>query len=138
MRLIRGKCIDALGIESEVVNLGNANIISGGNATGKTSWVDIIEKGLYSTDRRDKFVRTGAEKAYIELETDDGMKVCRTVSEDGKTIDLKVTRDGIPVRSPQTYLDQLFGVTKERKDVFAFNPVDFMSKPAKEQAKILL
>lgn len=138
MRLIRGKVVDALGIESEVVNFGNANIISGGNATGKTSWVDIIEKGLYATDRRDKFVRTGAERAFIELETDDGMKVSRTVSEDGKTIDLKVTRDGIPVRSPQTFLDQLFGVTKERKDVFAFNPVDFMGKSSKEQAKILL
>ena len=138
MRLIRGKVINALGIESEVVNFGNANIISGGNATGKTSWVDIIDKGLYITDRREKIVRTGAEKAFIELETDDGMKVSRTVDTDGRTVDLKVTRDGIPVRSPQTFLDQLFGVTKERKDVFAFNPVDFMGKSAKEQAKILL
>jgi hypothetical protein len=127
----------ALGIEESAYNFGSVNVISGGNARGKTSILEIIEKALYNTDRRDKFVRTGAEKAYIELETDDGMKVERTVNEDG-TSGVKVTRDGIPVRAPQTFLDQLFGVTKERKDVFAFNPVDFMDKSPKEQSKILL
>lgn len=127
----------ALGIEESAYNFGNVNVISGGNARGKTSILEIIEKGYYNTDRRDKFVRTGADKAYIELETDDGMRVERTINEDG-TSSVKVTRDGIPVRAPQTFLDQLFGVTKERKDVFAFNPVDFMDKSPKEQSKILL
>ncbi len=127
----------ALGIEESAYNFGNVNVISGGNARGKTSILEIIEKGYYNTDRRDKFVRTGADKAYIELETDDGMKVERTINEDGSS-SVKVTRDGIPVRAPQTFLDQLFGVTKERKDVFAFNPVDFMDKSPKEQSKILL
>ncbi|HEX2925044.1 MAG TPA: hypothetical protein VHP38_02100 [Ruminiclostridium sp.] len=127
----------ALGIEESAYNFGNVNVISGGNARGKTSILEIIEKGYYNTDRRDKFVRTGADKAYIELETDDGMKVERTINEDG-TSSVKVTRDGIPVRAPQTFLNQLFGVTKERKDVFAFNPVDFMDKSPKEQSKILL
>ncbi|OPX46351.1 DNA replication and repair protein RecF [Ruminiclostridium hungatei] len=127
----------ALGIEESAYNFGKVNVISGGNARGKTSILEIIEKGYYNTDRRDKFVRTGADKAYIELETDDGMRVERTINEDG-TSSVKVTRDGIPVRAPQTFLDQLFGVTKERKDVFAFNPVDFMDKSPKEQSKILL
>jgi hypothetical protein len=128
----------ALGLEEKAINFGNVNVISGGNAKGKTSILEVIEKALYNTDRRDQFVRVGAEKAYIELETDDGMKVERIVNgEDGKS-EVKVTMDGIPLRAPQTYLDQLFGVTKERKDVFAFNPVDFMNKPAKEQSKILL
>lgn len=128
---------NALGIEEKAINVGNVNIISGGNAKGKTSILEVIEKALYNTERRDRFVRIGADKAYIEVETDDGIKVERTVTEDGKN-DVKVTRDGIPVRAPQTFLDQLFGDTKERKDVFAFNPVDFMLKPAKEQSKILL
>jgi hypothetical protein len=127
----------ALGLEEFAVNFGNVNIISGGNERGKTSILEVIEKGLYNTDRRDRFVRTGADKAFIELETDDGMKVERTVSEDGSS-NVKVTREGIPVRAPQTFLDQLFGVTKEHKDVFAFNPVDFMMKPPKDQFKIIL
>jgi DNA repair exonuclease SbcCD ATPase subunit len=128
---------NALGIEEKAINPGNVNIISGGNAKGKTSILEVIEKALYNTDRRDQFVRIGAEKAYIELETDDGLKVERIVNEDGKS-DVKVIKDGIPIRAPQTYLNQLFGVSKERKDVFAFNPVDFMNKPPKEQSKILL
>jgi hypothetical protein len=143
MRLIRGEVTDALGIESEVIDFGSANIISGGNATGKTSWVDIIEKGYNNTDRRDRFVRTGAEKAFIKLksqdeETGEIVDLLRVVGEDNKTLDLKVTRDGVPVRAPQTYIDETFGVTKERKDLFAFNPVDFMLKNGKEQAKTLL
>ncbi len=128
---------NALGIEEKVINAGNVNIISGGNAKGKTSILEVIEKALYNNDRRDRFVRVGADKAYIELETDDGLKVERIVTEDGKS-DVKVTHEGIPIRAPQTFLDKLFGITKEKKDVFAFNPVDFMLKHAKEQSKILL
>ena len=133
-RLVIRNC---LGIEEKAISFGNTNIISGGNAKGKTSILEVIEKALYNSDRRDQFVRVGADKAYVEIETDDGMKVERSVDSTGKS-DVKVTIDGIPKRAPQTYLDQLFGVSKERKDVFAFNPVDFMNKPAKEQSKILL
>lgn len=129
---------NALGIEEKAINAGNVNVISGGNAKGKTSILEVIEKALYNTDRRDKFVRIGAEKAFIELETDDGLKVERIVHGENNKSTVKVSKDGIPVRAPQTFLDQLFGVTKERKDVFAFNPVDFMTKPAKEQSRILL
>lgn len=143
MRLIRGEVIDALGIESEVINFGSANVISGGNATGKTSWVDIIEKGYNNTDRRDRFVRTGADKAFIKLVSQDEVSgeviaLERTIGEDNKSLNLKVTRDGIPVRAAQTFLDETLGITKERKDLFAFNPVDFMMKNAKDQAKVLL
>jgi DNA repair exonuclease SbcCD ATPase subunit len=135
-RLVIKNC---LGIEERSINVSNVNVISGGNAKGKTSILEVIEKALYNTDRRDQFVKIGEEKAYIELQTDDGMVVERSIdSTDEKKSSLKVTQDGIPVRAPQTFLDQLFGVTKERKDVFAFNPVDFMNKPAKEQTKILL
>ena len=133
-RLVIRNC---LGIEERSIDVGNVNIISGGNAKGKTTILEAVEKALYNSDRRDQFVRVGADKAYVELETDDGMKVERIVDAEGKS-DVKVTIDGIPKRAPQTFLDQLFGVSKERKDVFAFNPVDFMNKPAKEQSKILL
>ena len=48
---------NALGIEEKVINAGNVNIISGGNAKGKTSILEVIEKALYNNDRRDRFVR---------------------------------------------------------------------------------
>lgn len=133
---------DCLGIEELALNPGKVNVISGGNEKGKTSILETIEKALFNTKRRAKFVRTGADKAYIELETDDGINIRRTVKEDEAGLDsgsVKVTRDGVPVKAPETYLKELFGITaKGGRDVFAFNPVDFMQKKDTEQTDILL
>lgn len=133
---------DCLGIEELVINPGKVNVISGGNEKGKTSILETIEKALYNTKRRAKFVRAGAEKAYIELETDNGINIRRTVKEDEAGLDtgsVKVTQAGQPVRAPETFLKELFGVTgKKSHDIFAFNPVDFMQKKDIEQTDILL
>ncbi len=134
---------DCLGIEELSLNLGQTNIISGGNEKNKTAILEIIEKGLYNIKRRTKFVRVGAEKAYIELETDDGLKIARTVKEDEAGIDrgnVKVFQEGEPVKkSPETFLKNLLqpDATK-RASMFSFNPVNFMQKSSAEQTDILL
>jgi len=133
---------DCLGIEELAITPGKVNVISGGNEKGKTSILETIEKALFNTKRRAKFVRAGAEKAYIELETDDNLSIKRTVKEDEAGLDegsVKVTKDGVPVKAPETFLKELFGITgKKGRDVFAFNPVDFMQKKDTEQTDILL
>jgi hypothetical protein len=133
---------DCLGIEELAINPGKVNVISGGNERGKTSILETIEKALYNTKRRARFVRTGADKAYIELETDDGISIRRTVKEDEAGLDegsVKVTKAGVPVKAPETFLKELFGSNgKHSHDVFAFNPVDFMQKKDTEQTDILL
>lgn len=133
---------DCLGIEELAINPGKVNVISGGNEKGKTSILETIEKALFNTKRRSRFVRTGAEKAYIELDTDNGISIKRTVAEDAAGLDtgsVKVTKDGHPVKAPETFLKELFGVTsKKDQDIFAFNPVDFMQKKDTEQTDILL
>ena len=133
---------DCLGIEELVLNVKQLNIISGGNEKGKTSILETIEKCLYNTKRRAKFVRSGADKAYIELTTDDGIEICRTINEDEAGLDtgnVKVTQGGHPVKAPETFLKKLFAVTnKNRQDIFAFNPVDFIQKKDTEQTDILL
>jgi len=133
---------DCLGIEELAINPGKVNVISGGNERGKTSILETIEKALYNTKRRARFVRTGADKAYIELETDNGINIRRTVKEDEAGLDegsVKVTQGGVPVKAPETFLKDLFGTNGKRgKDVFAFNPVDFMQKKDTEQTDILL
>ncbi|TSA28615.1 hypothetical protein D4R71_00490 [bacterium] len=138
-RLVIRNC---LGIEELTLNPSKTNLISGGNERGKTSILETIEKCLFNTKRRARFVRTGTEKAYIELETDDGLVVKRTVKEDTAGLDMgsvKVTKDGIPVKAPESFLKQLFGITgRKTADVFAFNPVDFMLKKDTEQTAILL
>ncbi|MBU0706940.1 AAA family ATPase, partial [Patescibacteria group bacterium] len=137
-RLVIKNC---LGIEELTINPSKVTVISGGNEKGKTSILETIEKALYNTTRRDKFVRTGAEKAYIELDTDDGIHISRIVAEDEAGLDkgtVKVTQDGIPVKSPETFLKELFGISGKKSDIFAFNPVDFMLKKDTEQTNILL
>ncbi|RJO64191.1 MAG: hypothetical protein C4540_04745 [Candidatus Omnitrophota bacterium] len=134
---------DCLGIEELAINPGKVNVISGGNERGKTSILETIEKALYNTKRRARFVRTGADKAYIELETDDGISIRRTVKEDEAGLDegsVKVTKAGVPVKSPETFLKELFGYQVNKgthRDVFVFNPVDFMQKKDTEQTSIL-
>ena len=50
-----------------------------------------------------------------------------------------MTKDGVPVKAPETYLKELFGSDGKRgHDVFAFSPVDFMMKKDTEQTDILL
>lgn len=138
-RLIIKNC---LGIEELTLNPGKVNLITGGNERGKTSILEVIEKALFNTKRRARFVRTGAEKAYIELDTDDGINIRRTVKEDAAGLDhgtVKVVKDGQPVKAPESFLKQLFGITGRKSvDVFTFNPVDFMLKKDTEQTAILL
>ena len=133
---------DCIGIEELTLSPKKVNIISGGNERGKTSILETIEKGLFNVKRRAKFVRMNADKAYIEIETDDGVSIVRNVKEDDAGLDsgsVKVTKDGVPVRSPETFLKQLFGVTMKGGDsVFNFSPVDFMLKKDTEQTDILL
>ena len=135
---------DCLGIEELALTPGKLNVISCGNEKGKTSILESIEKALFNTKRRAKFVRTGADRAYIELETDDGINIRRNVKEDEAGLDsgsVKVTKDGVPVKAPETFLKELFGGSingKRAHDVFAFNPVDFMQKKDAEQTDILL
>lgn len=137
-RLVIKNC---LGIEELAFNPGKVNIISGGNEKGKTSILETIEKGLFNTKRRARFVRTGNEKAYIELELEGGINIIRTVKEDEAGLDLgsvKVTQDGHPINAPETFLKEMLGATLKRKDIFSFNPVDFMMKKDAEQTGILL
>jgi|GEM_PF-997568 len=138
-RLVIKNC---LGIEELAFNPGQITVISGGNERGKTSILETIEKVLYNSERRAKFVRSGSDKAYIELDTDDGMKVERTISCDESGVESsnsKVTVGGIPEKAPESYLKNLFGQKgKKKADVFAFNPVDLMTKKDTEQTDILL
>lgn len=121
-----------LGIEEIDVILNKDKVfIEGGNGKGKTSVLEAIENALNSTsDRRPKKVREGEEKSILLVKLDDGTEIKRTIDQDGSNkVDVK--KDGIKVKSPETFLKNLFGG-------FTFNPVDFLQKKDKEQAEILL
>lgn len=122
---------NCLGISELEIQAGKVNIIKGGNEKGKTSVLEVIEKGLQNTQRRTKFVRDGAKEATLYIEMDDTTAIDRKIKPDGKT-NSKITQHGASIPKPETYLKTLIG------EGFGFNPVDFMGKKDKEQTEILL
>lgn len=122
---------NCLGISELEIQAGKVNIIKGGNEKGKTSVLEVIEKGLQNTQRRTKFVKDGAKEATLYIEMDDSTAIDRRIKPDGKT-NSKVTQHGASIPKPETYLKTIIG------EGFGFNPVDFMGKKDKEQTDILL
>ncbi|MFT9495927.1 hypothetical protein [Anaerosolibacter sp.] len=130
MQLKRLELKNCLGIKEIEYTPGKINVISGGNEKGKTSILESIEKALYNTERRPKFVTDGAGESTLYVEIDNGISIDRRIKEDGSS-KVKVTQSGAMVNKPETVLKSLVGD-------FAFNPVDFMNKRDKEQTEILL
>jgi len=122
---------NCLGISELEIKAGKVNIISGGNEKGKTSVLEVIEKGLQNTQRRTKFVKDGADEATLYIQMDDTTTIDRKIKSDGKGSS-KITRHEASIPKPETYLKTLIG------EGFGFNPIDFMSKKDKEQTEILL
>ena len=85
MKISKLRFKDCLGIEEMEFSAGKINMISGGNERGKTSILETIEKALYNTDRRPKFVKGDSGKAEIYLELDNGIEINRTVKDGGKS-----------------------------------------------------
>jgi len=130
MKISRLEIKNCLGIKELEVRAGKVNLIKGGNEKGKTSLLEVIEKGLRNTERRAKFVRDGEEEATLYIELDDGLVVDRKIKADGKST-IKLTRNGEKLSKPETLLKSIAGE-------FNFNPIDFMNKKDKEQTEILL
>lgn len=122
---------NCLGISELEIQAGKINIISGGNERGKTSVLEVIERGLQNTQRRSKFVKEGEQEATLYIEMDDNTIIDRTIKSDGK-VNSKITQNGASIPKPETYLKSITG------EGFGFNPVDFMSRKDKEQTEILL
>jgi len=122
---------NCLGITELEIQAGKVNLITGGNEKGKTSILEVIEKGLKNTQRRTRFIRDGAEEATLYIEMDDTTAISRKETIEGKASS-KITQHGASIPKPETYLKSLIG------EGFGFNPVDFMSKKDKEQTEILL
>lgn len=130
-RISRLEIKNCLGISELEIQAGKVNIIRGGNERGKSSVLEVIEKGLRNTVRRTKFIKDGADEGTLYIELDDTTRIDRRVKPDGKESS-KITQHGASIPKPETYLKSLVG------DGFGFNPVDFMGQKDKDQTEILL
>jgi len=122
---------NCLGISELEVKPGKVNIITGNNEEGKTSILEVIEKGVQNSKRRTRFVKDGAQEATLFIEMDDTTCINRKIMPDGKE-SAKITQHGASIPKPETYLKSLVG------EGFGFNPVDFMDEKDSAQTEILL
>jgi len=127
-QIISIEAYNAFGIKAQVVHPKQFNVIQGGNATGKTSWLDIINVGLFNNNPRHDVIMVGENEAIIKFKTDDGLEVERHLFNDGRSDKLQVKINGEVQQGPQTLLNHLFGLSDKKKETISVNPVELMFK----------
>ena len=130
MKIKKLEIRNALGLKELTLEPGKTTMITGGSEQGKSSILGAIEKTIFNTCSRSKFIRAGENEAMLYMEFDNGVEITRKVR-DGKSDTVKVVRDGVPITSPETYLKSLV-------NGYAFNPVSFIRLCDKDQTDLLL
>jgi DNA repair exonuclease SbcCD ATPase subunit len=110
-------------------------IVSGKNGSGKTSVLDAIAlavAGKKFAPQLTNPIRNGEKKASVTVETDNGLIITRSWTQNGTpgTLTLR-DNEGRKYSSPQEFLDGLIGN-------IAFDPLSFANAKQSEQKKILL
>lgn len=117
-------------IAVEITPKGNTVIIAGENEQGKSSVLDSILYALAGKDALPQLpVREGQDKARIELDLGE-YKVTRTITAAGGGTLTVRNRDGVPITSPQTLLDKLYGK-------LTFDPLEFKSQKPPQRVETL-
>lgn len=132
MKISYVKLKNCLGAEEFELKPGSKiTLITGRGKQGKTTILDSIERTLYNSGKRPKFVFGGADKAETFLILDDGMQIKKNINKDNKVTSVKIEKDGMSPKSPEAYLKNLVGEKQ-------LNPVEFINKSEKEQVETIL
>lgn len=124
------RILNYLGIEALVVDdLGKFNKIIGANEVGKSAVLEAIREAFKSSGVDPNLIRIGEDESEIMIEIDHSIIVERSIKEGSNKV--KVTDGGLPIKKPQTYLDDLIGP-------FIFRPVDFFKSRGRERPELLL
>jgi len=110
----------------------NLVMITGPNAAGKSSVLDLITMGLCGGKAiPSEPIKRGAEKGNLLIDLGDYV-IKRSFTANNNYIEIKPKDGGKALSSPQKFLDEIVGS-------ISFDPLDFINNhPAKEQRKILL
>jgi len=115
----------------EIFPSGNITVISGDNASGKTSAIEAIISTLAGKDKDTIIpVRKGENGAIIEIDLGD-FKVVRNIGANGKDELSVYDKNGFVSKKPRTRLDELIDKRK-------FNVMTFVDGSPKEQRALLL
>ena len=109
---------------------GSSVVLSGKNATGKTSAIDAIRLALTNKSGKEYIVRDGSVEGEILIQTDGGLDIHRKKRIDKSDFN-KVTLDGKQVARQESYLNTIFTQLQ-------LNPVEFISKSDDEQNRMIL
>ena len=128
MRATKLTLKNVLGFEDAEINLGGITVITGENASGKTSLIEALV-GLFGSGHDATLLRTGSEQGQIVLELDEGT-IQKTITETETDPSVRLKGAG-RVSSPVKYMRKI-------ADLLALNPVDFArAKTDKERIKWL-
>lgn len=119
-----------LGIKELLFSPGKMNKVSGDSGTGKTSFIEALEKIFTNKNRRTEVIRHDAGEAELFVELDDGLQTTRKIRSE-KADYLKVKHESKAVSSTEAFLRKLIN-----GDIF--RPIEFVQKNAKEQTEIIL
>lgn len=119
-----------LGIKELLFSSGKMNKVSGDSGTGKTSFIEALEKIFTNKNRRTEVIRHDAGEAELFVELDDGLQTTRKIRSE-KADYLKVKHESKAVSSTEAFLRKLIN-----GDIF--RPIEFVQKNAKEQTEIIL
>ena len=115
----------------EIFPSGNVTVISGNNASGKTSAIEAIITTLAGKNKETKMpVRRGENGSIIEIDLGD-IKIVRRISADGKDELNVLDKNGFVSKKPRSRLDELVDRRK-------FNVMTFIRGTSKEQRALLL
>jgi DNA repair ATPase RecN len=104
-----------MGVAEIEVMPNRVTLISGKNATGKTSIMSAIAS-IIGGGHDASLLRKGEQDGEAVIVFDDGLEIEKTITENNSK--LAVSKDGMSMKSPAKYVKELFG---------CFNPVNFLN-----------
>lgn len=120
------------GIKSLDLELGKLTILEGANGAGKTSVLEAVRAAITNRPDRTHLVYDQGGGGLILFDLSDGTSGSRQITGTGTTAgSVRLYREGSPIASPQSHLNQL-------STGFGFNPVAFLDLPENEQRQAIL
>lgn len=105
-----------MGVAEIEVMPNRVTLISGKNATGKTSIMSAIAS-IIGGGHDASLLRKGEQDGEAVIVFDDGLEIEKKITENKSKLD--VSKDGMSMKSPAKYVKELFGS--------GFNPVSFLN-----------
>lgn len=120
-----------LGLTEAKIEPGHITLIEGHNGAGKSAVVESIIAAFSARGIEGELVTKPAEQGRVFIKFNDGHQLKARFDTDGKKSVTVTTPDGDVKKSPQTWLDNLFGQS-------IVNPVSFLRMSTQEKRRAIL